>query len=100
MLRAGSWLIFVRGLTNNDIALEVEGSDTVENVKAKLQDRTGVPIDDHRLIFGSRQLEKGKTLSDYNVRDRSSLYCVRRMRKFTRKSMVRIRNCVIFLLRG
>ena len=76
----GGMQIFVRTLTGKTATIEVDGTETIADLKEKLREREGIPADQQRLVFAGKLLEDDRTISDYNIRKESTVHLLLRLK--------------------
>lgn len=69
--------LFVKTLTGDTLSLKAETSDTVEKIESKILDSVNVNPNEEKLVFGSEVLENDQVLSNYKIRNKSTLLAVR-----------------------
>lgn len=75
----GGMQLFVKTLTGKTVSIEIEEGESIEDVKAKIAEKEGIPVEQQRLIFGGQQLQDAKTIDDYDIGDDSTLHLVLRL---------------------
>ncbi len=72
--------VFIKTLSGKTTTLDLDRADTIASVKNRIQEKEGIAQGEQRLIFGGKQLEDDRTLSDYNINAESTEHMVLRLR--------------------
>jgi len=73
-------MIKVKTLTGKEIEVDIDGTDKIERIKERVEEKEGIPPPQQRLIFGGKQMMDDKTVSEYNVNPGSVLHLVLALR--------------------
>ena len=84
--------IFIKTFTGKTITLQVKSFDTIENVKAKIQEKEGIPPDKFRLTFACKQLKDDQCLLQYDIRSGSTLFVLQKLHGGMKKSQLVLEN--------
>ncbi|XP_028402932.1 uncharacterized protein LOC114525716 [Dendronephthya gigantea] len=72
--------LFVKGLEGKNNVYQIHKDAKTDDLFRKIKEKSGIPVDELRLLYGPKQLETGKYLSDYHVENNSTLYLVLRLK--------------------
>ena len=72
--------LIAKFLTGKHITLNVDSSDTIEDLKVKIYDNEGLPVSEQRIVYLGRLTEDGRTLADYDITDEKTVYVIQRLR--------------------
>ena len=72
--------VYIKHMTGRSIEIYINGRTTIEEIKMKIQDKSGIPLDQQRLIFARKELNNTKVAGMYNIAENNTIALVLRLR--------------------